>query len=173
VAEVPAPQVRAGRESDLPALTALYNHYVVSGAVTFDIEPFTVERRREWFGHYAPTGPHRLLVAVEGDRHERVVGYATSSPYRPKAAYSTTVETSVYCAPDACGRGIGGLLYDRLFAAIAGEDLHRAYAAITLPNEASVRLHRRFGFTEVGVFAEVGRKCGRYWDVQWLGRPLP
>lgn len=79
---------------------------------------------------------------------------------------------SVYCAPEAAGRGIGTLLYTALFEALAGEDLHRAYAGIALPNEASVRLHDRFGFRHLGTYEEVGRKFDRYWDVAWYEKKL-
>lgn len=161
--------VRAGRPDDLAALTDIYNHYVVNTHVTFDLEPFTVEQRREWLSHYRPAGRHRLFVAAEGDA---VLGYATSSRFREKAAYATSVETTVYCRVDAVGRSIGSLLYAALFDALADEDVHRAYAGIALPNDASLALHRRFGFTDVGTYREVGRKFGRYWDVTWLERPL-
>lgn len=162
-------RVRAGRSDDVPALTAIYNHFVEHTHVTFDLEPFSVDARREWFGHYAGTGRHRLLVAeVDGT----VAGYATSGRFRDKAAYDPSVETTVYCAPDAVGRGAGSALYTALFEALAGEDVHRAFAGIALPNEASIALHRRFGFTEVGTFREVGRKFGRWWDVTWWQRPV-
>ncbi|MGW6458555.1 N-acetyltransferase family protein [Streptomyces sp. NPDC055078] len=101
-----------------------------------------------------------------------LLGYATSGPLRPKAAYSTSVEVSVYCAPEAAGRGIGTLLYTSLFDALAEEDVHRAYAGITQPNEASVRLHTRFGFRPIGTYGEVGRKFGRYWDITWYEKSL-
>ncbi|WP_432095510.1 N-acetyltransferase family protein [Streptomyces sp. bgisy100] len=156
-------QVRPGTEGDLAALTDIYNHYVRETVITFDTEPFTAGQRRPWLLSYPKDGPHRLLVAQ--DRGGCVVGYATSSPFRPKPAYATSVEVTAYCAPDASGRGIGSLLYTALFEALAGEDLHRAYAAIALPNEASVRLHHRFGFSHVGTYREVGRKFGRYLDV--------
>lgn len=164
-------QVRAGTEGDLPALTDIYNHYVRETAITFDIAPTTPDDRRPWLLSHPEDGPHRLLVAqpTEGGP---VVGYATSSPYRPKAAYSTSVETSIYLAPDAGGRGIGSLLYTALFQALAGEDVHRAYAGVTLPNEASIRIHERFGFRKVGVYQEVGRKFGAYHDVVWLEKRL-
>jgi phosphinothricin acetyltransferase len=119
---------------------------------------------------HAETGPHRLLVATDGDT---IVGYATSGRLREKPAYLTSVETTVYVHPDRHSRGIGTRLYAALFAALAQEDLHRAYAAIVLPNPASIALHARFGFRPVGLFSEVGRKFGRHWDVQWLQRPLP
>lgn len=161
--------VRPAVPDDLPRLTEIYNHYVAETSITFDITPFTVEERRAWFGAHPASGPHRLLVAVADGT---VAGYATSSPFRPKPAYATSVEVSVYCAPGVTGRGLGGALYTALFAALEGEDVHRAYAGIALPNDASLRLHRRFGFRDVGVYEQVGRKFGRYWDVAWLERPL-
>ena len=164
----PGTRVRPAAAGDLPRLTEIYNHYVTATPITFDIEPYTVERRRAWFDAH-PGGRHRLLVAVrDGD----VAGYATSGPFRAKAAYATSVEVSVYCAADATGAGVGSALYRALFAALAAEDVHRAYAGVTLPNDASLRLHRRFGFRDVGVFGQAGRKFGRYWDVAWLQRPL-
>ena len=131
--------------------------------------PITIEARRDWFDHYAKTGRHRLLVAVEGDQ---VVGFATSSRYRPKPGYLTSVETSIYLLPDAVGKGTGAKLYAELFKALEGEDVHRAYAGIALPNPASVALHEKFGFKRVALYTEQGRKFGRYWDVAWFEKPL-
>ena len=165
--------VRAALPADVPALTDIYNHYVRTSGVTFDTTEFTTQQRQEWFSHYATTGPHRLLVAVDSGSAGMVLGYATSSPFRPKPGYVTSVETSVYLRPDAIGRGLGTLLYRAIFDALAGQDLHRAYAGVALPNDASVRLHERLGFREIGTFAEVGRKFGRYWDVLWFERSLP
>ncbi|MET9956963.1 N-acetyltransferase family protein [Streptomyces sp. NPDC006339] len=162
-------QVRAGTEGDLGALTTLYNHYVRETAITFDTEPFTPEQRLPWLRSHPEDGPHRLLVAQVADG---ILGYATSSAFRPKAAYATSVEVSVYLAPEAGGRGVGTLLYEELFRALAAEDVHRAYAGIALPNEPSVRLHARFGFRPIGTYREVGRKFGRYWDVAWFEKRL-
>lgn len=162
-------EVRAARPDDLQQLTDIYNHYVRASHSTFDLEPFAVEGRMEWFSHYGEAGPYRLLVAVEGPH---VLGYATSSRFRPRAAYRTSVEISAYCDPKATGRGVGSALYAALFDALAGEGLHRAFAGIALPNDASVALHRRFGFRNVGIYTEAGRKFDRYWDVLWLERTL-
>ncbi len=162
--------VRPARAEDLPRLTEIYNHYVVQTPTTFDLEPFTLEQRAQWFSHYAATGRHRLLVA---ERDGAVVAYTSSSQFRPKRAYETTVEMTVVCAPEAVGYGIGQRLYEAIFPALAAEDIHRAVAAITLPNDASCLLHERFGFHRVGVLREVGRKFGRYWDVVWYERALP
>ncbi|MFF1481976.1 GNAT family N-acetyltransferase [Streptomyces sp. NPDC058301] len=162
-------RVRAGTEDDLEELTRIYNHYVVETPITFDIEPFTVEQRRPWLASHPDHGPHRLLVAEEDGK---VLGYATSSAFRPKQAYSTSVETSVYLAPEQAGRGVGSLLYTSLFEALEHEDVRQLLAGVALPNEASERLHLRFGFQPVGVYREVGRKFGKFWDVAWFQRPL-
>jgi 2-haloacid dehalogenase len=163
-------EVRPATLDDLPAITEIYNHYVTMTAVTFDLEPFRATDRHEWFAQYATSGRHRCLVAVDADR---VVGYATTSAFRTKRAYDPSVEATVYLHPDAGGRGLGSMLYQQLFANLRLEDVHRAYAAIALPNEASVALHRRFGFVEVGTLREVGRKHDRWWDVVYMERPLP
>ncbi|MFH8467719.1 GNAT family N-acetyltransferase [Streptomyces sp. NPDC017991] len=157
-------QVRPGVEADLGALTDIYNHYVRETPITFDTAVFTPEERRPWLLSHREDGPHRLMVAVDVDS-QRILGYATSSEFRPRPAYGTSVEVTVYLAPGGGGRGVGTLLYKALFEALADEDLHRAYAGIAQPNEASVRLHERFGFRHLGTYREAGRKFGRYWDV--------
>jgi phosphinothricin acetyltransferase len=78
----PDVRIRNGCEDDLVQLNDVYNHYIRETHITFDIQPITMERRAEWFGHYNAVGPHRLLVAVAGDG---LLGYASSSPYRFKA----------------------------------------------------------------------------------------
>ncbi|MEV6022554.1 N-acetyltransferase family protein [Streptomyces sp. NPDC052036] len=164
-------QVRPGVEDDLGALTDIYNHYVHTTPITFDTAIFTPEERRPWLLSHPEDGPHRLMVAVDSDSQE-ILGYATSSAFRAKPAYATSVEVTVYLAARATGRGVGTRLYEALFAALADEDLHRAYAGIAQPNEASVRLHERFGFRHVGTYRQVGRKFGRYWDVAWYEKEL-
>jgi phosphinothricin acetyltransferase len=156
---------RAARLDDLPRLTEIYNHYVVHSPATFDLEPKTLDQRREWFSQFAEAGRHRLLVA---DENGVILGYAGTMRWRPKPAYDTTVETSIYCAPESVGRGVGGNLYAALFDAIAGENIHRIVAGYVPPNPASAALHERFGFRPVGTFSEVGYKFGRYWDVCWV-----
>lgn len=161
--------IRASKLIDLPRLTEIYNHYVVTTPVTFDLEPYTVEKRKTWFEQFAATGRHRLLVAEAGGL---VIGYAGTMRFRPKPAYDTTVETTIYLSAEAAGKGVGSRLYAALFAALADEDIHRIVAGYALPNAASKALHERFGFQLVGIFHENGRKFGRYWDVAWSERPL-
>jgi phosphinothricin acetyltransferase len=161
--------LRAGRAADLPALTAIVNHYIVSSPATFDVQPYQVEEREPWLAQFGDVGPHRLIVAEEAGE---IRGYAASFRWRPKAAYDTTVEVSIYCHPDARSRGLGRALGERLLGDLAGEDVHRAVGGVTLPNPASTVLLERLGFRQVGVFSQVGRKLGQYWDVAWFERAL-
>ena len=154
--------IRPATLDDLPRLTEIYNHYITETPITFDTVPFTVDQRRAWFDHYPPTGRHRLLVV---ERDGTVLGYTTSSPYSDRTAYDTTVETTILCAPEGVGQGIGRILYSALFDALADEDVHTILARVTLPNAGSCAIHEHFGYREMGVLREAGRKFGRYWDV--------
>ena len=160
---------RPAHINDLPRLTEIYNHYVVNTSISFDVDAATPEERYDWLSQFALSGPYRLLVA-EADGV--LLGYAGSTRARPRKAYDATIETTVYCAPEAVGRGAGSALYTALFDALEGEELHVAMAAIAVPNPPSVALHERFGFQEVGRMREVGRKFGRYWDVVWYEKML-
>jgi phosphinothricin acetyltransferase len=162
--------IRLPSEADLPALTEIYNHYVRHTPITFDLEPITVETRRAWLLEHTSPGRHRVLVAENSGGE--VVGYASTSRFRSKAAYDTTVEASIYCRADVVRQGFGRALYGALFDAVKDEDINRIVAGITLPNAASVALHERFGFRPIGLLTEVGRKFDRYWDVAWFERPL-
>lgn len=156
--------IRPAERRDLARITDIYNYYVLNTPVTFDVAAYTVAGRESWFSQFGMTGRYRLFVAEE---NSVVMGYAGTTWFRPKAAYETTVETTIYCAAEAVGKGIGRLLYAELFQKLKGEDIHRFVAGYALPNVASERLHRRFGFEIVGVFSENGRKFGKYWDVCW------
>jgi len=161
-------RIRPAVERDLPELVRIYNHYVAGSHVTFDTEPFSVAERRPWFEVFSTSGPYRLFVA---DFASRAIGYASSREFRPKRAYSRSVEATIYLDPEFVGRGIGGALFAALLEALEFEDgVHRAYGGIALPNPGSVALHQRFGFKLAGTFREVGYKFGKYWDVSWYER---
>jgi phosphinothricin acetyltransferase len=164
------PAIRPATLDDLQALTDIYNYYVVNTTITFDLHPFAAAERRSWFDDHNTSGPHRLLVA--SDSGGACIGYASTSRWRPKPAYNTTVEASVYCHPNAVGRGCGTALYGALFERLQSEDVETIVAGVSLPNFASIALHERFGFRGVGVFHRVGRKFDKYWDVAWFERPL-
>ena len=154
--------IRRAEQGDLPALLAIYNHYVRETPATFDIEPRTLEQRQAWLDGFADKGRYQCFVAVKDGR---TVGSAASVRYNERAAYETTVSTGIYLAPDARGQGMGRRLYQALFDALAREDIHRAHAGIVPPNPASIGLHESFGFRRAGTLTEVGRKFGQFWDV--------
>jgi len=162
--------IRSGKADDVPRITEIYNHYIANTPISFDIEPWSVEQRLSlWFSQYSESGPYRLLVA---ELNGQAIGYASSSQFRSKAAYYLSVETSIYIDPNESGKGYGTQLYRALLEQLTATDLHRAYGGVTLPNEASIGLHKKLGFKEVGVFSQVGYKFGRYYDVCWLEKSL-
>ena len=99
-----------------------------------------------------------------------VIGYAYASQHRTRAAYRHSVDVSVYIAKSARRCGVGRQLYEQLFAELANQRFHAAFAGIALPNESSVALHEAMGFVPVGIYKGVGRKFGRWHDVGWWQR---
>lgn len=159
--------IRAAGPADLEAINEIHGHYARTTHVSFDTRALTVEERREWFLRFEGGVKHRLLVAVDG---ERVVGHAHSLPWRAKHAYERTVETTILVRPGAEGRGIGSALYGTLLDEIESAGVHRAYAVIALPNDASIVFHEHHGFRSVGVLDEVGHKFGRWWSTRLMER---
>ncbi len=163
------PVVRPARRSDVAALAAIYNHYVEHSVATFDTEPVSVADRAAWLESFSEAGPFRLLVAAAADR---VLGCASSNRYRAHPAFAHTVELSIYLDPGGRGQGVGSLLYGALLDELRSEPLHLAVAGIALPNDASVALHRKFGFTDVGILDEYAVKNGAYISSLWMQRRL-
>jgi phosphinothricin acetyltransferase len=161
--------IRPEDAADLDSLLRLRNHYISNSYATFDEELMPKEAVSAWLGSFSRSGPYRLFVATESGR---LLGFAGSQQYRNHPAFKKTIETSIYVDPEAVGRGVGSALYESLFKEISAEDLHCAVVGIALPNEASVRLHRKAGFTEVGTFAEYAFKNGRYVSSVWMQRAL-
>ena len=163
--------IRSAVDADLPQLAELYNHYILTSPATFDTEPHTVETKRLWFASYSDSGPYRVMVAVEPDG--RIVGHSYSSTLYSKAAYNSSVATSVYLLPGEVGRGLGTRLWNSLYDELLKVDeLHQLFALITLPNEASIALTESRGYTHAGTWKEAGRKFDRYWDVGFWQRPM-
>src|SRR5580693_1559314 len=127
--------IRRATRTDIPALLDIYNHYVLNTHITFDVEPRTLAQREEWFSHFDGGGRYQCFVAA---RDGTAIGWASSHRFKDRAAYDTSVETSIYLAPDAGGKGIGRRLYGALLEALAKEDVHRVFGGISLPNEASI-----------------------------------
>lgn len=161
-------KVRPATADDAAAIAAIYSHYVTETAVSFETEPpdeAEMRARMEACGALYP-----WLAAC--DAEDCLVGYAYASAFRPRRAYRFTVETTVYLHPSAGGRGIGRSLYAALIPLLERQGFTQAIAAITLPNEASVRLHEKLGFASAGVYRQVGYKLGDWVSVGLWQRAL-
>lgn len=153
--------VRDADAADASAIAALYNHYVTETIVTFEetpVSPAEIVQRMD----AVRSSSLPWLVAVHGSQ---VVGYAYASSWRPRRAYRFSAEVTVYVSPDLARQGVGFLLYARLLPLLRSSGVHAAMGGIALPNEASVRLHEKFGFRKVAHLAEVGFKFERWIDV--------
>lgn len=157
------PRIRHATESDLGRINEIYNAYIVGRHTSFDMVPWPMTARREWFAKYATTGRYQVLVIEVGGE---VVGFAASSRFRDKAAYDTSVETTVVLDEAHLGRGWGRRLLEALLTRLREEDIHRAYALIALPNQPSVDLHESLGYRSVGVLDEVGHKLDAFHSVE-------
>lgn len=159
------PRIRRATADDLDDITRIYDCYIVDSHVSFDTEPWSRQRRLDWWDDHQG---HPRLVVLVADLDGAVVGAAYSSWYRPKAGYERSVETSIVLDPATIGRGIGERLYGALLHELAAAGTHRAYAVVALPNDASVALHHRLGFRDIGTEDECGWKLGRYWSTLTL-----
>ncbi|MGB3733986.1 MAG: N-acetyltransferase family protein [Ilumatobacter sp.] len=148
---------------DAAAIRAIYNHEVENHTSTLDLVPRSLESQREWIAQRS--GAFSAVVAVMRATPDSVVGFASMSPYRERAAYSTTVEDSVYVGRDHAGLGIGRSLMNGLIDTASGSGFHSMIARIEASGEASRALHRACGFELVGIERQVGRKFGRWLDV--------
>jgi len=159
--------IRPVEPRDVEAMQRLYAPYVASTATTFKIEIPSVADFAERVREVITSHPWWVFEA-----ESRVVGYAYGSKHRARAAYQWTSEVSVYVSPEVQGRGVGRLLYRRLFDALADRGYRQALGGITLPNPASVALHESVGFEPVGIYRNIGFKFGRWHDVGWWQKPL-
>ena len=154
--------IRTAEEKDMPELLAIYNYEVEHGFATFDLTPKTLEERMVWFREHN-IGNHPLIIAEEDGK---AVGYASLSSYRPKEAYKTTVELSIYISRDYRRKGIAGKLASSIIEiARERDDVHTGISVITGGNEASILLHEHLGFEYCGTMKEMGMKFGKMLDI--------
>jgi L-amino acid N-acyltransferase len=157
---------RLATHDDAEPIRAIYNREVLGSTVTFDMVARTPEEQLAWMDEHS--GAHPAVVAVNDLEH--VCGFGSLSPYRPRPAYRTTVEDSVYVDAGARGQGVGRGLLEELVRLAAAHGFHTVMARIVGGHEASIALHRACGFDLVGVEREVGRKFGRWLDVALMQR---
>lgn len=162
------PLIRLASEADAAAFAAIYTPYVTDSAVSFEeVAPDASEMALRIAGD--GRGLHPWLAAgLDG----HVVGFASSAPFRTRPAYRWTVETGVYLAPEAQGRGVGRMLMERMIDVLTRQGFTTAVAGITLPNPASVALHEKLGFAPCATYRETGFKLGEWRTVQVFARDL-
>ncbi len=165
VTPTPEITIRPATVRDAAAIAAIYNREVTSSTATFDLVERSIEDQRDWLT--ARSGAFAAIVAVDGASDE-VVGFASLSPYKERAAYRTTVENSVYVHREHGGRGIGKLLMEHLIQTARESGFHSIIARVEATGEASRALHLACGFELVGIEREVGRKFRRWLDVAVL-----
>jgi L-amino acid N-acyltransferase len=152
--------------ADAEGIRQIYNIEVLDSTVTMDLVARTLAQQQRWIELH--DGAHGALVAVEDDPAtgiERILGFASISPYRNRPGYSPTVENSVYVSRDQQSRGVGRLLLDNMLHVAKESGFHSCMARILAGHEASIRLHASRGFEIVGIEREVGRKFGRWIDI--------
>ena len=153
-------QIRLAEQKDTEAIREIYNHAVRNSTATFDLVERTTKEQEEWLNERS--GAFSVLVA---EMSNKILGFASLSPYKARAAYRTTVEDSVYINEEFRNQGIAGELLSRLLEVAQSSGFHAVIARIGGANEASIALHQRFGFKIVGTEKEIGRKFGKWQDV--------
>lgn len=161
--------IRPAIEADIDAIQAIYAHHVLTGTATFEEVPPDIaemERRR---ATVAGCGLPYLVAEEAG----RIVGYAYAGPYHARSAFRFTVEDSIYLDPGATGRGLGRILLDRLIAEATAAGARQMVSVVgDSGNAASIALHIRAGFVQIGILRSVGFKLGRWIDTVHLQRAL-
>lgn len=162
------PLIRLASAADAAAIAAIYAPYVTGTFVSFEeVAPDVDEMGRRIAGSVPGLYPW-LVAELRGE----ILGYASSAPFRTRPSYRWTVETGVYLPPEGQGRGLGRALMERMLDLLTRQNFTAAIAGITLPNQASVALHEKLGFTPCATYRETGFKLGEWRTVQVFARDL-
>ncbi len=152
--------IRPVKCADAEQIAKIYNFYVLNTHHTFETEPITSGEMQNRISEIVENYPY--LVAEENNE---ILAYAHAAQYKSRCAYGSPIEVSVYVKSGIKGKGVGTKLYEKLFEKLSKTDVHAIIAGIALPNDASVRLHEKFGFEKVAHFREVGFKFYKWIDV--------
>ena len=153
--------VRPATVDDAQDIAGIYNHYIEHTVITFEEDPVPAHEMASRIAEVQALSLPWLVAEIDA----RVVGYAYAGKWKPRSAYRYAVETAIYLEQGLQGRGIGTTLYAALLPALRASGIHAAIGGVALPNDASVALHEKLGFTRIGHFREVGWKLGRWIDV--------
>lgn len=160
--------IRAATEADLPAITAIFNEVIATSTAIYADDPFTAADRAAWFAARQAAG-YPVLVAQEDGA---ILGLASFGEFRAWPGFRHTVEHSVHVRADARGRGLGTALVSALFEPARALGKHVMIAGVDTANEGSIRIHQRLGFARGAVLREVGRKFGRWLDLELMQKFL-
>lgn len=152
--------IRTVRIEDAQQIVDIYNYYVMNSIVTLDLVPFSVPDFEEKIQTISSDFPFIVF-----EEKSEIMGYAYANTFRTKPAYKNTVELTIYMKHTEIGKQIGKKLYSELILQLKNENYHVLIGGLTLPNEASVKLHENFGFEKVAHFKEVGYKFDKWHDV--------
>ncbi|NCJ07139.1 GNAT family N-acetyltransferase [Synechococcales cyanobacterium C] len=163
------PQIRPAQLSDIEVITDIYNEAVLNSTASYDEHPQTSQQRRNWFEQHQEQGLSTLIAEIAPDH---IVGWAALSFFRPWEGYRYTVEDSIYISQAYQGKGIGTQLLGELLEQAKGMKMHVVMAGLDAQNPASLRLHQKLGFRQVGYLPEVGFKFNRWLDLVLMQRIL-
>ena len=158
--------IRPAEPRDAQAIADLFNLFVSTSIATFEEETIPASEIARRMEEVQSSGMPWLVADEAG----AVSGYAHAKPWRPRSAYRFSVEITVYVDPGRVRRGIGAMLYGRLFSLLQARGVHAVIGGIALPNDASVALHEKLGLRKVAHFKEVGFKFDRWIDVGYWQR---
>jgi L-amino acid N-acyltransferase YncA len=154
--------IRACTTDDTDQICRIYNHYVRETVVTFEEAPVSAADMAQRISDVMARLPWLVW-----QQDEIILGYAYATPWKLRAAYRHSVESTIYLSPDTTRQGIGTKLYEALIAELRQRNVHSVVGGAALPNSASVALHEKLGFTKVAQFREIGRKQDRWVDVAY------
>ncbi|MCE3259315.1 MAG: phosphinothricin acetyltransferase [Bacteroidetes bacterium] len=159
--------IRPARAGDATQIADIYNYYILNTTVTFEEQPVPPETMQSRIEEVMQRHPW-LVFEEDGE----VIGYSYATPWKPRAAYRHSVETSVYLRRGASGKGIGSALYSELLLRLGESDIHGVIGGMALPNDECIALHKKFDFVQVAHFKEVGFKFGKWVDVVYYEKLL-
>jgi len=154
-------RLRLATAADVPAISAIYNYFVLNSTCTYDLEPESLAEREAWFAHHSPE-KYPVIVA---ERNGEIVGWGSISKFRDRAGYDPTVEASVYVAADFHRQGLGRALLEDLIDRARALGYHSVIGGTSADQAASLALQEALGFEQVAYLKEVGLKWGRWLDV--------
>ena len=152
--------IRGFQDSDLKAVTTIFNHYVENATCTFQLKPFSLDEIRQKAQTIQKTYPFLVM-----EQDNQIIGFAYGARWREKQAYDLSVETTIYMTPQNQTKGLGKQLYKTLIDKLGNDGFHLIVACLTLPNDPSIRLHEKLGFTKVGEFTQAGFKFNKWHNV--------